>query len=116
MRVRHRSPRTVEAYLRWIRRYILFHEKHRPRDLGKAEIEQFLNHFAIARGVSASTRTQALSALVFLYRDVLALPFDWLDNLTPPGSQRLPVVLTRAEVRNVLECMDGLPRIVHTVF
>lgn len=113
LRVRHRSPRTAAAYVHWIRRYILFHGKRHPRELGKAEIEQFLNHLAVARAVSASTQTQALSALIFLYRHVLGMPFEWLENLTRAKKPaRLPVVLTRAEVRAVLERIHGVPRLV----
>jgi len=113
LRVRHRSPRTAEAYVHWIRRYVLFHDKRHPRELGKAELEQFLNHLAVVRGVSASTQTQALSALIFLYRHVLGLPFEWLENLTRARKPvRLPVVLTRAEVRVVLERIQGVPRLI----
>jgi integron integrase len=113
LRVRHRSPRTAKAYVHWTRRYIFFHGKRHPRELGRSEIEQFLNHLAVTQHVSASTQTQALSALVFLYRHVLDQPFDWLENLTRAKRPvRLPVVLTRSEVGHVLARMDGVPRIV----
>jgi integron integrase len=109
LRVRHRSPRTAKAYVHWIRRYILFHGKRHPRELGRHEIEQFLNDLAVVHRVSASTQTQALSSLVFLYRDVLDLPFDWLEHLTRAKRPvRLPVVLTRSEVRLVLAHMHGV--------
>jgi integron integrase len=109
LRVRHRSPRTAKAYVHWIRRYILFHGKRHPQELGRHEIEQFLNHLAVAQRVSASTQTQALSSLVFLYRHVLDVPFDWLEHLTRAKRPvRLPVVLTRNEVRLVLAQMHGV--------
>ena len=79
LRVKHYSPRTEECYVQWIRRYILFHDKRHPRDLGAAEIEQFLTHLAVPGHVSASTQNQALSALLFLYCQVLEIEVGRLD-------------------------------------
>jgi integron integrase len=108
MRVRHLAFRTEQAYLQWIRRYVHFHQRRHPRDLGAAEVEQFLTHLAVSRKVSASTQSQALQALLFLYRHVLGIALPWLDNVTRANRpKRLPVVLTRAEVRSVLAGLDG---------
>lgn len=108
LRVRHRSPRTEEAYVHWVRRYILFHGKRHPRDLGRSEISEFLSNLAVERKVSASTQTQALSALLFLYRHVLRQPFEWLDQVERAKKPvRIPVVLTRAETDAVLACLTG---------
>jgi integron integrase len=109
IRVKHYSIRTEDQYVQWIRRFILFHGKRHPRDMGAPELEAFLTDLAVAGGVSASTQNQALSALLFLYREVLEIELPWLDNVTrAKPSKRLPVVLTPAEVRAVLERMDGV--------
>ena len=113
LRVRHRSPRTEEAYLHWIRRFIRYHGRRHPRELGRAEISQFLSNLATEHRVSASTQSQALSALVFLYRHVLQSPFEWLDKLERAKRPvRLPVVLSRAEVARVLSHLDGTPKLI----
>lgn len=109
IRVKHYSIRTESQYVQWIKRYIYFHGKRHPRDLGAPEVEAFLSDLAVTGGVSASTQNQALSALLFLYREVLEVQLPWLDNVTrAKPSQRLPVVLTPAEVRAVLDRMDGV--------
>ena len=82
IRVRHYSLRTEQSYVGWIRRYILFHGKRHPGDLGAAEVEAFLSHLAVERNVSSSTQNQALAALLFLYREVLELELPWLDGVT----------------------------------
>jgi hypothetical protein len=103
LRVRHRSPRTEEAHVHWIKRFIRFHGLRHPKQLGSAEISQFLKHLAIEQHVSASTQTQALSALVFLYRHVLQSPFEWIDNLErAKRPSRLPVVKTTEIYTHVL--------------
>ncbi|MHB1230242.1 MAG: integron integrase [Halothiobacillus sp.] len=108
MRVKHYSIRTETLYLQWIKRFILFHDKKHPRDMGAPEVEAFLTHLAVVGHVSASTQNQALSALLFLYREVLGVELPWLDNVTRAKlPQRLPVVLTREEVRAVLDRMIG---------
>jgi integron integrase len=109
LRMRHRSPRTEEAYLYWIRRFIRFHDRRHPRELGRDEIERFVSSLATDHRVSASTQGQALSALVFLYRQVLHLPFDWLDQLVRARKpKRVPVVLARAEVAALIARLDGV--------
>ena len=109
IRLKHYSIRTEEAYVQWIRRFILFHGKRHPVQMAAAEVEQFLTHLAVAGRVSASTQNQAKSALGFLYREVLAVELDWLGEVTRAKTpQRLPVVLTEAEVRAVLAGMGGV--------
>jgi integron integrase len=108
VRRRHYSPRTEEAYVHWIRRFIFFSGKRHPRGLGAAEVTAFLNHLARERNVAAATQNQALSALLFLYREVLALALPWLDELERvQRPARLPTVLTRGEVQHLLAAMRG---------
>jgi integron integrase len=108
LRTKHYSIRTERVYLDWIKRYILFHGKTHPAQMGAPEVEAFLSHLAVAGKVAASTQNQAKSALLFLYREVLALELPWLDNVTQAKTpQRLPVVLTASEVKSVLNRLDG---------
>lgn len=108
IRLRHYSPRTESAYVDWVRRFVLFHGKRHPVELGKEHIEAFLNDLANVRGVSASTQSQAKSALLFLYREVLTIELPWLDNVASARTpKRLPAVLTVEEVRKLLECVEG---------
>ena len=103
IRVRHYSIRTEEAYLHWIRRFILFHGKRHPAEMGAPEIEAFLSHLAVSLNVAANTQNLALSAVLFLYRDVLAVELPWLNGITRASKPRkLPVVLTRDEIRRFL--------------
>jgi site-specific recombinase XerD len=112
IRARHYSRRTEKTYVAWIRRYIVFHGKRHPAEMGAAEVTQFLTALAVERNVAASTQNQALSALLFLYREVLEQGLPWLDNVVrAKGAQRLPVVLTRAEVRAVIQQLQGVPRL-----
>jgi integron integrase len=116
LQVRRYSRRSEEAYVGWIRRFVLFHGKRHPADMGEREITAFLSHLAVTRRVSASTQNQALSALLFLYQHVLGRELEWLDGVVrakAPG--RLPVVLTRDEVRAVLDRLEGAPRLVATL-
>ena len=109
MRARHYSPRTETAYLSWVRRFILFHGKRHPTALGAADVNAYLAYLASSKGVSASTQNQALSALLFLYRDALEVPLgDLGDVVRARRPTRLPVVLTRAEVRDVLRELHGV--------
>jgi len=115
-RRRHLSRRTEEAYRFWIRRYILFHHKQHPRELGALGIAPFVNHLAVVRNVAASTQSQALNALLFLYRDVLEMEVGHLDGLRRvQRPSRLPVVLTVEEVRDSLAMMCGTPRLMAEV-
>lgn len=108
-RRRHYSPRTAEAYRYWARRFILFHDRRHPREFGRQEAQEFLD-WLVQHEVSASTHSQALNSLVFLYRHVLELPFEWLDELVrPKRPKRMPSVLSPEDVDRVLRCMHGLP-------
>lgn len=108
VQLRHYSKRTEEAYVRWIRRFVLFHGKTHPAELGTAEISAFLSHLASREKVSASTQNQALNALVFLYRHVLEQPFPELEEVVrAKRPQRLPTVFTRDEAQRVLAALEG---------
>jgi len=108
IRVRHYSYRTEGAYVGWIRRFILFHGKRHPVEMGKEEVEAFLSSLATACHVSASTQNQALNALLFLYREVLGQDFGWLTGVVhAKRARRLPVVLAREEVKAVLAGLRG---------
>lgn len=110
VRVRHYSDRTEQAYVGWIRRFVLFHGTRHPAEMGAAEVGAFLSALATQRGVSASTQNQALAALVFLYREVLGVELGWLDDLVrAKRPARLPVVLARVEVEALLAQLDGVP-------
>src|ERR1700730_13749278 len=116
IRARHYSLRTEEAYVAWIKRFIFFHNKRHPMEMGEPEINVFLTSLAVDGPVSASTQTQALSALLFLYRHVLAKPLPDLHTVIRakrPG--RLPTVLARAEVRAVIARMHGTPKLIATL-
>jgi integron integrase len=108
MRTRHLALRTEGAYLHWIRRFVKYHGRKHPRDMGSVEVEAFLTHLAVVAEVSASTQNQALQALLFLYRQVLDVDLPWLENVTRASKpKRLPVVLSPAEVRSLLAQLDG---------
>lgn len=108
IRLRHYSIRTEAVYLEWIRRFIRFHKYRHPQDMGAPEVEAFLSDLAVRRDVSASTQNQALSAILFLYKQVLQIELPWLEGvIRAKRSQRLPVVLTREEVASVLAQLDG---------
>ena len=108
IRTRHLAFRTEQAYLQWMRRYVKFHGRRHPRDMGPAEVEAFLTHLAVSAKVGASTQNQALQALLFLYRHVLGIELPWLENVTRASRpRRLPVVLSVAEVRSLLAQLDG---------
>jgi integron integrase len=108
IRTKHYSIRTEEAYLHWVKRYILFNGKRHPREMGGKEVESFLTHIAVHGKVSASTQNQAKSALLFLYKNVLEVDLPWMTDIVSAKSpQRLPVVLTRSEVTAVLSQVSG---------
>jgi len=116
IRLRHYSPRTEDAYVFWIRRFILHHGKRHPSEMGAQEITAFLSHLALRRHVSGSTQNQALSAIVFLYRHVLAQEVGTLEGLVwAKRAKRLPVVLTRDEVGAVLDQLEGVERLIVTL-
>jgi integron integrase len=107
LRVRHYAQTTEECYVQWARRFILFHDKRHPRDMGAAEVEQFLSDLAVNGRVSASTQNQALNALLFLYQQVLDIELGRLDAVRARRPKQLPVVLSAAEVAAVLQHVDG---------
>jgi integron integrase len=108
VRRRHYSLRTEETYVHWIKRFIFFSGRRHPAGLGAGEVTSFLNHLARELNVAAATQNQALSALLFLYREVLLQPLPWLDQLERARRPaRLPAVLTVSEVQKLLACMRG---------
>jgi len=107
LRLKHYSLRTEETYVDWITRFILFHNKRHPQDMGNAEVEAFLTHLAVDLNVAASTQNQALCALLFLYREVLKKDLGPVDSIRAKKPKRLPTVLSREEARKVIGCMSG---------
>jgi integron integrase len=107
LRVRHYALRTEECYVQWIVRFIRFHNKRHPRDMGAAEVAQFLSDLAVQGRVAASTQNQALNALVFLYKQVLEIDLGRFETVRAMRPKRLPVVLTAEEVAVVLERIEG---------
>jgi integron integrase len=113
IRARHYSLRTEEAYAGWIRRFILFHQKRHPAEMGEAEVNEFLTHLAVHENVAASTQNQALSGLLFLYQEVLGRDLDRVEGVVRAKKLvRLPVVLSREDVRKLLGALTGTPRLV----
>ena len=108
IRVRHLAIRTEQAYVDWVRRFVLFHGKRHPQAMGPGEVEAFLTHLAVERTVAPATQSQAKAALLFLYREVLGVQLPWLDGIvSAKASRRLPVVLTPTEVRRLIAEMSG---------
>jgi len=108
LRARHYSRRTEEAYRHWVKRFVMFHKLRHPQDMGESEINAFLSHLAVTEKVSASTQNQALAALLFLYRHVIGRDVGELGQvIRARAPKRLPVVMTRDEVRAVLDCLTG---------
>ncbi len=109
IRKKHYSIRTEQAYVDWARRYILFHKKHHPKDMGEKEIAQFISHLATDRKVASSTQNQALNAIVFLYKRVLNIElgdFGHMERAKKP--EKLPTVMARTEVNKVISSMSGI--------
>jgi len=111
LRTQHYSIRTENAYVEWARRFILFHHKRHPKDMGNAEITAFLTDLAVKRNVAASTQNQALSALLFLYRELLHQEVGSVDAIRARKPKRLPTVLTKPEVLRLLSAMAGTPKL-----
>jgi integron integrase len=108
LRFKHYSLRTEQTYLFWIRRFILFHNKRHPREMGATEVEAFLTYLAVKRDVSASTQNIALNAILFMYKQVLTIELPWLDGMVyAKRPARLPVVLSRDEVTRLLDQLEG---------
>ena len=108
LRLKHYSIRTEQAYLDWIKRFILFHGKKHPAAMAALEVEAFLTHLAVDRNVAASTQNQAMSAILFLYKEVLGHELEWLQNVErAKRPARIPVVLSGNEVRAILARLEG---------
>ncbi len=113
IRVRHYSLRTETAYLQWIKRYILFHGKRHPVEMGEPEVTKFLSWLATERKVAPSTQNQALSAILFLYKHVLNIKLEWLDDVVrAKRPAHVPVVLTRSEVRALISSIRGVNNLI----
>ncbi|MGA7934893.1 MAG: integron integrase [Kovacikia sp.] len=109
LRLQHFSLKTEKSYVHYIRDFILVHNKRHPKDIGADEIRDYLSHLAIQRKVAASTQTVALSALLFLYRHVLQIDLPYIDDIErAKRSEKLPVVFTRSEVKQILAHLDGV--------
>lgn len=112
LRLRHYSRRTEQAYVHWIQRFIRHHDLRHPRYMGAAEVSDFLTSLAVQRRVSSSTQNQALAAILFLYGEVLGHKVAWVaDMVRAKASRRVPIVLTRDELRNVFGQMRGVPQL-----
>jgi site-specific recombinase XerD len=107
LRTQHYSLRTEQTYVEWVKRFILFHHKRHPKDMGVPEVEAFLTHLALERHVAASTQNQALSAILFLYREVLRQPLASVDAVRARKPARLPTVLTKSEATRLINAMSG---------
>ena len=113
MKVRNYSPRTIQIYTEWIRRYILFHHKQHPAELGADHVRDFLNFLVKQKQFSASTQNQALNALVFLYKQALQIDLGPItETMRAHRTKRIPTVLTQSEARSVLGSMEGKPKLV----
>src|SRR5215471_10832929 len=111
LRTQHYAIRTETAYVDWAKRFILFHHKRHPTEMGRVEIEAFLTHLAVDRHIAASTHNQALSALLFLYKEVLHQEVESVDAVRARKPKRLPTVLTKTEALQVLHAMVGVPHV-----
>jgi len=112
LRRKHYSIRTEQSYIDWIKRFIIYHHKRHPSDMAEEEVAQFLTHLARDLNVAPSTQNQALSALLFLYKQVLKHEIGWLEKVErAKKSPKLPVVLSRAEVKRVFAHLHGTPKL-----
>ncbi len=118
IRVRHYSIRTEQAYVQWVKRYIYFHHKRHPKEMGEKEITAFLSYLAVHRRVAASTQNQVLSAILFLYQHVLDQDLEWLhDVVRIKRPARLPTVLSRDQIRSLLAELYGANKLIgHLLF
>ena len=116
LRLKHYSLKTEKSYVHWGRRFILFHKKCHPQEMGGPEVEAFLNYLAVDQHVSASTQNQALNALVFLYKHVLKKELGSIDAIRARRSKHLPVVLTREETQKVLFLLSETQRLMVSLF
>ncbi|MFM7442106.1 MAG: phage integrase N-terminal SAM-like domain-containing protein, partial [Snowella sp.] len=111
--LKHYSYRTEQTYVDWIKRYLLFHQKKHPREMGEEEIKSFLSHLAVERNVAAATQNQALNAILFLYREVLKIELGNISEfLRAKGHKRLPTVLTKEEVQKIIRHLSGVEHLI----
>lgn len=116
MRASSYSPKTIEAYTHWIKDFILFNNKKHPEKLSKENIEQYLTHLAVKRNVAASTQNQALSAILYLYKNIVVKEIGWLDDVVRARrSRRIPVVFTKGEVTEIFNHLDGVPKLISSL-
>ncbi|MGA8266085.1 MAG: integron integrase, partial [Ignavibacteriaceae bacterium] len=109
LKTKHYSKRTEQAYLSWIKRYIFFHGKKHPAEMGQKEIKEFLNHLAVKGNVASSTQNQALHGILFLYKNILNKDIGWIENIKKVSRvKHLPVVLNKEEIRRIFENLDGI--------
>ncbi len=111
LRVKHYSYRTEQAYIHWIKRFIIFHKKRHPKEMGEKEINEFITHLAVKEKVAASTQNQALCAIIFLYKNIINKKIGELKFTWAKKPKRLPVVLTKQEIRKLLDQLVGVPRL-----
>jgi len=112
MRVKHYAFRTERTYIGWIKRFILFHDKRHPNEMGETEVEAFLTWLAVEKHFSKSTQNQAFNALIFLYREVLKSPLEGrIDAVRSFKKQRLPIVMSKDETHRVLSAMNGITQL-----
>ncbi|GAB6282770.1 MAG: integron integrase [Ignavibacterium sp.] len=113
MRTKHYSKKTEEAYVSWIKRFILFHNKKHPNEMGAEEIKNFLNHLAINKKISASTQNQALQGILFLYKNILKKDIGWIEEIKFAHRRKhLPVIFSKREVIKIFEYLDGVPKLI----
>lgn len=109
LRTKHYSQRTEQAYVNWIKRYILFHNKKHPSEMGEEEIKKFVNYLAVKERVSSSTQNQALQAILFLYKNILNKEIGWIENIKKATRvKHLPVVLNKEEVKDIFNNLEGI--------
>ena len=113
IRLKHYSIRTEESYLSWIKRFILYHGKRHPKDMGEKEIEAFLTHLAVELKVASSTQNQAFNAILFLYRDVLHMHLDnQINAVRAKKPKKMPTVMTKSETSRVIGAMSGVHKLI----
>jgi len=113
LRANHYSPKTEESYLNWIKRFILFHNKKHPNEMGKTEISEFLNHLAVEKHVSSSTQNQALQGILYLYKNVLKKEIGWIEDIKRVSKiKHLPVVFSKRETDKIFEYLKGVPKLI----
>lgn len=112
MKTKHYSPRTIEAYSGWVKKFVLYHNKKHPKEMGGEEIQQFISHLSVDNNVSASTQNQALQGILYLYKNVLKKDVGWITDIKKATRIRhLPSVFSRDEVRVIMNCLNGVPKL-----